>query len=321
MALSAAGAALGLGIAGSAVERLSTFVPGDNGVPVTLDLSPDWRVLGYMIVLSLVAAVAFALPPALQSTRWNVWGLLRASETAVIGGASRLRAALTVAQVALCVVLLAGSGLLVRSLYLLESFDTGVTTEQVTLASLDTELSRSDAARSGTAGPVDAELRRQHEDEIGRLYTSVAERVAAVPGVESAALATTVPLSGGSISLGKLHGGVVAEESAFQGSCNVVTPGYFETMGIPILQGRPFSTLDSEHSPPVAIVNERLARRLWPAGDAVGRIFRVGGSAGGSRDRHLNSSPRDHGRAGVSGVTLGRSHALLAWSRSAHRTT
>jgi predicted permease len=290
-ALSAAGAALSLVIAISSVEPLSRFFPDEAEAPMTLDLAPDWRVLGYVILLAFVSTLAFAIPPALKASRWDVWRSLRANEAAVAGGGSRLRAALTVAQVALCFVLLAGSGLLMRSLYLLESVDTGLTAGQVTLATLDAELSRSDGRAKGI-DELDPDARRLYEDEMRRLYEGIAQRAAAIPGVDGAALAATVPLLGWSYSLGKLHGGEVAEEGAFAATGNIVTPDYFKTMEIPILQGRLFSPADGARTSRVAIVSETLARRLWPAGDAVGQVLYVGGSAE-ENGRHVIGVARD----------------------------
>jgi predicted permease len=238
-------------------------------VPVSLKLHLDWRVLLFALSASLLAGILSSLVPALQLARPEVAAALKDESQ---GGArrQRLRQALVVGQVALSLLLLVCGGLFVRSLSRARTLDPGFGVENVGIVELDFSL----AGYSSADGTQAA----------NRLL----EQVRALPGVQSAALTWALPLDGNGHSLG----GIVAPGSAsgkgreiLETDWDVITPGYFATMHIPILRGRDITEADGEGAPKVAIVNETLARRFWPGEDAVGRHFLAGEPGrGGAKD-------------------------------------
>ena len=242
----------GLLVAPWTTDLIASFQPPIREV----DFTPDARVLGFTLALSLFTAILFGLAPALRATRADLTPGLRDATPGAGRRSTRLRSTLVVAQVALSLVVLVTAGLLVRTVRHLMTGERGFDSRNVVLFSLDPGLQGYPAGQ-------------------GRLlYDQVFERVQVLPGVESAALARTVPTTG-STGVRRVF---LEGEKPLNGDpgtrvdFNIVTPGYFGHMGIPISKGRDFTRQDREGAPRVAIVSETFARRMWPrASDPTGQ--------------------------------------------------
>ena len=230
-----------------------------------LDFNLDLRILAFALTISLLTCIAFGLAPAVQASRADPRSALQhfGSGFRCSMSSSRLRKSLVVCQVAASVILLISAGLLLRTLRNLHNIDPGFKTENVLIL------------------PVDlTSLRHGYDESQGMaLYRGVLERIRGLPGVRSVAWAGDAPLT-------RIHiaESFVPAEQAATGKndwgeieCNVVTPSYFEVLGIPLLRGRGFSNQDQETAPGVVIVNQTMARRYWPGADPVGKRIRVKG--------------------------------------------
>jgi len=220
-----------------------------------IDLTPDTRVLLFTLAISLVAGVLFGLVPALHAVRSDLAGELRQGAEIGRPRGTRLRKALVITQIAVSLVLLVAAGLFVRTLQNAYAIDPGFATN-VLVARLDVGLQGYDEARGR------------------RFYTQLLRDLEATPGVRSASLALNLPFSGGYDTRIDAQGALSdAEHRGHRTDRNSVSPGYFETMGITILRGRGFTAQDVATSPPVAVINEAVAGRLWPGQEAVGKRF------------------------------------------------
>ncbi|HZN07798.1 MAG TPA: ABC transporter permease [Pyrinomonadaceae bacterium] len=265
--LSLAGGAAGVLLAVWMVKFLLAFKPPID-FPLTLELGIDWRVLLFSLGVSLTAGVVFGLAPALQSTRPNLLHTLK--DTAAQGGAgrTRLRSVLVVAQIAISLVVLIAAGLVVRTLQRLQTMNPGFDPQNALTMSFDLALQGYDDARGQ------------------QFYRELPERVRALPGVKSAAIASYVPLSLEYNSRNIYVEGEAVERGANQPlSMNAAAgPRYFETMATPVLYGREFNEQDQAKSELVAIVNEPFVRRLMPAvktpAEAVGKRVSFGDASG-----------------------------------------
>jgi macrolide transport system ATP-binding/permease protein len=230
-------------------------------IPINLDLQMDWRVLLFSLFLSLLTSLLFGLVPALQATKSDVVSALK-DETS-IGGyrRSRLRSGLVVLQIALSLVLLIAAGLVLRSLQHLQTTSPGFSTQNGLMMSFDLGLQGYDKAKGQ------------------QFQTQLIERVKALPGVRSAALADLFPLSANYNSNTVYVQGQPPVRGADVPTAMVasVSADYFSTMEIPLLAGRAFTGQDNEQAPRVGIVNESFVRRLMPEiaslEDAIGRQF------------------------------------------------
>jgi predicted permease len=253
------GGTAGVVLAAWAADLLHAFQPGWS-LPLRFDLSLDARVFAFGALLTLVAGAVFGLMPAYQASRLDLVPALRDGRGSEGGTPARLRRALVVGQVALSMVLLVAAGLFVRTLQRAGVVDPGFDPDGVSSARLDLTLLARDEAH-GRA-----------------FYQALLERLASTPGARSASLATSLPLR----SLAPATTAIQAETSPPlpDGGLNVllnsISPDYFETMHIPLTAGRAFAESDGADSPPVAVVSEALAHRLWPGADAIGRRLRHG---------------------------------------------
>jgi predicted permease len=226
------------------------------------DVSPDARVFAYTFLLSLMAGVIFGLVPALQTSRPNVVATLK-DERLTFGSGRRqfnLRNLLVVAQIAVSLLLLVGAGLFIRNLRNTQHADPGFALDNSLMMSFDLGLANYKSAQG-----------KVFEDQL-------LQRVRALPQVRSASLAQTVPLgNGGNMSPLYIEGEPAPEhfDDASLLSHNTVSVDYFKTIGIPFVRGRDFNEHDTPASPAVIIVNETLARRLAPDGNAVGKRLRM----------------------------------------------
>jgi putative ABC transport system permease protein len=256
LVLALLGGAAGVGVAAWGVRLVVAAAAGS--VPRAAEVTVDGRVLLFTFAVAALAGVLFGLAPALHTARGDLHAGLKEGGRGGSSGvrARRVRAGLVVAEVALSMVLLAGAGLLLRSFARLVSTDPGFRTEQVLTASLNLPRGR-------------------YADSIAQLafLRAARERIGAIPGVRQVAAVTTLPLWGPAMGVGiAIEGRPVARpEDLPSGGFDAVTPGYFEAMGIRLVRGRALAETDREGTPPVAVLSESLARRLFPGEDPIGK--------------------------------------------------
>lgn len=278
--------ALGLFVALWTVEALKTLNPAT--LPRLDELSVDGRVLAFGLLISLTTGVLFGLFPALQASWPDVHETLKEGGRSG-GGASgrqRVRGALVIAEVALSVALLIGAGLLLRSFAKLQDVELGFKPEN--LLTMRINLPRN---------------RYSGHQESWAFYTRLLRETKALPGVQDAALTSSVPLSGLGNTAGQVQiPGRAAAPDGSQPSAawRVVSPGYWHTLGIP-LRGRDFDERDGPESQPVTIISEAMARRYWPGEDPLGKTvtlrslgnktYTIIGVAGDVRSLGLDTEP------------------------------
>jgi putative ABC transport system permease protein len=260
--LGGAGAGLGLGLAAWGTAAVVSLAPRD--IPGLAGARVDLPVLGFAAGLGLLTSVLFGILPAWRAT--HVWSLARALREggAALGGrhGRRSRQGLVVAEVALAVVLVVGAGLLLRSFLRLRGVDPGFDPRGV--ATFDVSL-------PDAYSPAQAR----------QFFAALLDRVRALPGVRSTGAIFGLPLTAFdySISLHEVDGHVLSpqeEESGFSPQLRVVSPGFFRTLGIPLLEGRLFTDADREGSAYVAIVSASAARRIFGSVDPIGHSFSLG---------------------------------------------
>jgi putative ABC transport system permease protein len=253
--LASAGAALGLVFAWWTGALLLKMLPYD-GAAQTLSAQPDARVTIFAFAAALFTALLFGLAPALQSTRPALVSTLKDESGAVVGGTghARFRKGLVVAQVGLSVLLLAGAGLFARSLYNLKTLNPGFEADQLLGFSLDPSLNGYSRERSVL------------------LFQQLEEQLAQLPDVRAAA-ASVIPLMTDSTwsSTVKVEGYQSKEGEDMNPSVNGVGPGFFATMGQPLVRGREFSLKDVSGAPKVAIINETMAKYFFGSDNPLGR--------------------------------------------------
>lgn len=266
LALALVGAILGLGIAWAGLQifvREMTTAAG--GIPFWLDFSMDGRVLLFVLAVTLFATLISGLLPAIRASGGNVNEILKddsRSASSFRGG--RLTAVLVVTEISLSVVLLIGAGLMIRSVTELASIDFGFATEDLFTARLG--LPEADADYADVARRI-------------RFFEEVEARIAAEPEVQSVALASVLPGFWAGQSRLTVEGLQYERPTDHPFVRNaVISPGFFETLGVPMVQGRGFGPQDREESVPVAIVNQSFADLHFPEGDLVGRRIQLGGA-------------------------------------------
>jgi predicted permease len=227
-------------------------------LPIRLEVHLDWRVLGFTFATSIATAILFGIAPALRTSRTDA--SLALKEEGFIGGlrSSRLRGALVVAQIAVCLVLLISACLCLRSLVNAKSLDPGFDTRHVALAVLD----------PGSLGYSEAK---------GKIYyQQLLTRVEALPGVTLASLASHLPLTTGNWTQEiSIEGHKTSPGEELDVPLMTVGAKFFATMGIAIERGREFTEEDTTVSPRSVIVNAAMAARFWPGQDPIGRHFKV----------------------------------------------
>ena len=259
---------------------------GTGSIPRTEAISLDWRVLLFTFSISLATGVIFGLLPALRGSSIDFQHAMKEAGYSTSEGHARraVRNALIVGEVAMAAVLLVASTLVVKSLWNLTHVDPGFEANNVLAIRLVTPKERSKERLEATAYRLE-----------------VLRRISEVPGVVSVGASKTLPLEAGGEPYGFDYVGpqgkvnIKPEAGVF-----IVSPGYFKTLGIPLISGRAFTEEDNKPKvPPVLIVNQALANKFWPGEDAVGKTLSVGnnkatviGVVGNVRSEGLATSPR-----------------------------
>jgi predicted permease len=284
--LSGVAATSGLLFAHWCRHALVLLFPARGGVAMTLPGEIDWRVLALSAGVCLVSTLLLGLVPAIQTGKIDLAGALKSEMSGVVGGGqgkSWLRSSLVVLQVSLSFLLLVGAGLLMQSLQRIRNLDPGFSTRGVLFTAVDLRSAGYDVARAKT-----------FDDEL-------VERAQALPGVESVTLARSTPLSYGSFSSSVIavDGYQPPPEELPTVEYNQIGPGYFATMGIPLISGREFTRADNETAALVAVVNDVMAAQYWRGDDPVGKRLQVKGQwlqvvgvAKVSKYRSVRENPR-----------------------------
>ena len=240
---------------------IMAFVPPVD-MPFDLGLRMDLTTLVFALIVSLITGIVFGLAPAMQASSNETVHALKEEGRSGSGGRTtgRLRSALVVAQVAVCLVLLVGATLFLRSFIAAQSLSPGFEPNGVVTASMD-------MFQSGYTGDRLEDFRRR-----------TIEVMRGLPGVTSAAFGSRIPLSiGGNNSMSvTIDGYVPRENEEVVLTYTTVGPRFFETMSIPILEGREYTEADTPESPSM-VINEAMAKRYWPQGNALGGRLRLGG--------------------------------------------
>ncbi|MDH3224964.1 MAG: FtsX-like permease family protein, partial [Gemmatimonadota bacterium] len=272
LVLSLLGTALGVLVAVVGKELLMAGLP--EGLPRVGQVEIDGRVLGFTALLAGLIGVAFGMTPALQARRRNVQGgsSLGARSAAGSSHNPKVRRSLVIVEVGLSVVLVIGATLLMRSFAALSAVDPGFEPERVLKVQFQLPPSRY---------PVDF-TQFPNFTEILAFNRTVRDRVADLPGVVAAAVASNHPIEDGFTNSFLIEGREDEFESQAELPMRLVSPGYFETVGVPLVRGRLLSPSDDLDSPPVLVINQAAADLYFPAGDAIGS--RIGFWGAGFRE-------------------------------------
>jgi putative ABC transport system permease protein len=259
--LSTLGGLVGLAIAYAGLIVLKVFIP--ENISQARAISIDYKVLGFTLLVSLATGLIFGLAPAIQSVRFNQSETLKEGgrDAATGGSGKRLRGLLVIAEVAISLVLLIGAGLLINSFLRLRNVDPGFRAENLLTMKI-----------------VLPEPKYEKRVTRSAFYTDLVQRVQSLPGVRSAAVTTNLPLyrQGNSISVSIEGRPEPPPGQELIVVTRMISPGYFDTMSIPLLKGRQLTDQDTDKSPNATVVSETMARRFWPGEEAVGKRIAVG---------------------------------------------
>ncbi len=287
LVLAALGGVVGLVFARVAGQALARFTPSGD-IPVNTEHGWDWRIYAFALVVSATAGLAAGLWPALEASRFDLARTLKEGAGARAGFSRHpVLNLLVVGQVTLSVVVLACAGLFWHSLRRMQAMALGFRPDHVVMMSLDLGL-------------------QQYGDDRGRRFLDLLlERAAALPGVRSATLTQQVPFDYG-IQISEVATGaeIAGSKDGYVSSAfTTVGAAFFTTTGTPLARGRELEARDDEHAARVAVVNETMARTLWPGGDPLGKRFRFGrggdwvevvGVAGDGKYMMMAEAPRSY---------------------------
>ena len=267
LVLSAIGGLMGVAVAVALTRGLLALIPSESN-PLLIQAEPDLRILSFTFALTLVTGIVFGLLPALRASRPDPWTTLKDTVGAIAGsgGSLFLRKGLVTAQVALSFLLLFGAGLFVRSLQNLRTTDTGVELDNLVTFQLSPALNG-------------------YTNERGtQFYRDLLQNLRAAPGVKSAGQAAVSILSGDEWdSSMSVEGHKAADGEDMQAFMNALSPGYFKTMEIPLLEGRDFresdqvNQFDDSDRPRIAIVNDKFSKHFFKGKSPVGKRLGFGG--------------------------------------------
>jgi predicted permease len=264
----------------SVLQRLVASGPaGSWALSADLDLQPDGRVLAFTSILCMLTGILFGLAPALRGSRVSLSPALTERGASAGGSGGRrlgARNLLVTAQVALSIVLLVATGLFIRTLHNLKAQDLGLDRERVLLV-------WSSLSQTGRPGLTEV----QKGKELAALYRITQDRVASLPGVVSASPSVNGLLAGGGFGgpRVKIEGRAATESADARAQYHIVGPAFFSTIGQRLLQGRDFTNEDTEDAPPVAIINQSMARYFFGSQSPLGKRF--------SFDESGNPPPRE----------------------------
>ena len=265
MLLGVLGGAAGLVISAWSLYLVRAIHPGN--IPRLEEIGMDYRVLAFTFGISILTGIVFGLAPAFRASRVDLNSALKAGGKSSHSGGGlsvkrdKLRGALVIAELAVSLTLLAGAGLLIRSFVRLINVPPGFNTDHV----ISMEV------------PTQSPKYRDHAQRIA-FQQNLSERVKNLPGIANQGAVSALPLTP-SVGWGGMDvEGYVppANQPELQVDKRAVTPDYFRTMQIPLISGRYFTASDTEKSQPVVIVDQKMADRFWPRGDAVGKRIRQG---------------------------------------------
>ena len=256
--LSFAGGAIGFLLAMWTITWLLLQLPEE--FPRASEIRINTAVFGFTFGVSVLTGIVFGLVPAIQATRTHVNEALKTGGKGSIASGSRLRRTLVVAEVALSLMLFVGAGLLMKSFWLLTNVNPGFQADHL----LTVHVSLPEQKYSESSQVID-------------FFRRVPEQLSALPGVKAVSAVNRLPISGGDP-----HGDLTIEGRTFAAgeapgvSYRRILPNYFRAMGIPLLQGREFDERDSGGKPDVVMINQKMANRYWPDGDAIGKRIKIG---------------------------------------------
>lgn len=261
LVLSVSGGLLGVGLAALAIRVGVSRLP--ETLPRLDEISLDWEVIAFAMILAALTGLVCGLAPAFAALRTSVNDTLKeGGRTGTAGGAhARLRSALVIGEIAIALVLLVGSGLLLRSFEKMRAVDLGYRPDHVLVASYSLP-----------------QQQYPTQSSVDRFNEELLRRVRQLPGVNSVGLTSFLPAGGSQGSTTFIVEGYVPPKGA---NMNLATPiqiqgDYLQAMGTPLLAGRLFTPADNENSQLVAIVNQKFAEHYWPGGNAIGKRFRRG---------------------------------------------
>ena len=289
--LSLIGGGLGLLLAAWWSDLLIAL--GKDNIPRAVQVGIDWRVLGFTLGVSVLTGIIFGLVPAIHSSKTALTESLKEGGRGSGSGAAsnRMRGALVVSELAVAVVLLVGAGLLIKSLWMLQNVKSGVDPTNILTFNVALPEVKYDA----------------EEGKQSRFFSDLKARVESLPGVQSVSSVYPLPLSGERFSLSfEIEGRPVAKKDQPSADFFNVDPGYFKTLGIPLIKGRDFDSRDQQKSPQVVIVTETFVQLHFPGEDVIGKKIKPGISTVGEatpwreivgvvadvRNRALNTEPR-----------------------------
>ena len=264
--LSALGGVLGLLLAVWGLHALLARSPLD---PLRLhEVRLDVPMLGFTMLISLLAGLVFGLAPALQAAKTDLHVMLKEGGRGSMQSLrnNRTRTLLVVSEVALSMVLLVGAGLMIRSFMRLLNVDPGFRTENALTMRFTLPAAR-----------------YRDSQQVAGFFQQVQERVGALPGVQSSAIINELPIAGGKAEVSfEIEGRALESEHDRESAIanyRMISPGYLRTMSIPLVRGRAFTEQDGRQSPAAVIINEKLARRFWADDDPVNKRIRITGGA------------------------------------------
>lgn len=283
LTLAAAGGFVGMLFAFWIVDLFEVRTSG-AATPLALSLSPNVAVVLFAAGLSVLAAAAAGLIPALTASRLDLVTVIRRAGLALSAapGRRRIRAALALVQIALSLVLIIGAGLFLRSLAKLRAIDPSLATDRV------------------IAATINLTLRGYTEEQGQQFYASLLERVGRQPGVEAVTIASVLPVTAGGRreNLGP-RATRPAVDTPVEFDIVTVSPGYFRTFGIPVVMGRDFERGDGKSARPLIVINETMRQRFWPSSNPIGETFAAGdeafeviGVSRATKYRSLREAPR-----------------------------